>query len=246
MKLLIDAGNTRLKWAFWDGQTISGFSFCTYEELETGQLAIQPEKTVIDAVYLLAVSSAENQRTVINAVEKGLGVSPVQLQTQQGLGSVKNGYRCPGQLGPDRWAGIVGAYGVCGGPYCVVSCGTAVTIDAVDGAGQHLGGYILPGMRLQRRLVGEGTAQVQANGEVSTEGWGCDTASAVFRGSLEAIAGAIERSRDQLEQELGESACVVLTGGDADSVEALLRCDVRRVDDLVFKGMARMISGERE
>lgn len=242
MKLLLDAGNSRVKWSYLSAAGISRVNAASYEAfVEACPLRVDTADN-IEAIYLLSVTAGNKQVALQAEIERCCGITPVLLHTQQRLGETVNGYLKPEQLGVDRWAAIVGAQGIADGPVCVVDCGTAVTVDAVTRSGRHLGGYIMPGLSLQQQMLRDATARIDTAGQLQGQTWGRDTATAVARGPLEAITGAIERSLEQLEHQQPERACVILTGGDADRVESLLRCAVERVDDLVFRGMARMIN----
>src|SRR5699024_1677202 len=94
-------------------------------------------------------------------------------------GGVKTKYRYPERLGADRWAAAVGAYAASKKAVCVVDCGSAITFDAVDSAGRHLGGLIVPGWNLMRSALHLGTADLPFAEADSVELFAMDTTDAI-------------------------------------------------------------------
>jgi type III pantothenate kinase len=160
------------------------------------------------------------------------GVSPRRFHSRQHAAKVKNAYRDYQSLGADRWAAIIAGYQLYFGPLLICNCGTAVTIDLVDAAGLHTGGYILPGLTMTRRALHAGTAKLpQANGGDLSPA--TDTVSAISNGTLLQLVAAIER----IAFEYGQPDCV-LTGGDAVFIGSFLDIPFHHDPDLVLKGLA--------
>lgn len=245
MRLLLDAGNSRLKWAVLSEGELSAFDSCRYEDLESGPPPAWIRFREPVAVYLLSVATERRTKLVVQRAESLWELGIQQLETQAECGGLRNGYRSPGKLGSDRWAAMLGAYGEYNAPLCVADCGTALTVDVIDGDGQHLGGYIVPGVRLQQTLLNEGTSLDWSSDVVASGGcWGRDTASAISRGASESVAGVIERSGEALSRQLGSHIQTVVTGGDGASIVPLLDDDVIYDPHLVLKGMAIMVEAE--
>ena len=157
---------------------------------------------------------------------------------------VKNGYREPAQLGSDRWAALIGARQRVTGAVCVVDCGTAITLDALDAAGEFAGGVILPGITLARDAL-----RARAPGIAAAEGddsscFARSTAAGVAAGTLYGAAGAMERIVAEFGARLGKDMHVLLTGGDAPRLRPLLHGRwvgaTEAVPDLVLQGLARI------
>jgi type III pantothenate kinase len=160
---------------------------------------------------------------------------------------VTNAYSEPQDLGVDRWLAIIAAYQRAKGAVCVIDCGTALTVDVVDGKGQHLGGLILPGLGMMRDSLlqrAEGIDYEPENEPFSDDAvptlLANDTQGAVEAGSLYASIAFIERVVADLEREVGQAMQVLLTGGDAPDIEPLLARELDYSPRLVLEGLALM------
>jgi type III pantothenate kinase len=212
MLLLIDAGNTRIKWALADDGAGLG-AWAASGELVHAELAQLP------ATLQLALSGRTVSRALISNVAgdaSGLSLrAALGHVLQQGpgqarpateiswfaslpqLAGVKNGYRNPAQLGCDRFAAAIGARaGQPGRALIVATCGTATTIDAITPDGAFIGGMILPGLGLMASSLARNTAQLPQVGSDAAirAGFADNTDDAIIQGCLAAQAGAIERA----------------------------------------------------
>ncbi len=232
--LLIDAGNSRLKWGVWQA---SGW-------LEQGSLANDnlPDRAPWQAfapfvaAWVAQVGPAHVADWVRQHTTAHAWHWPHAMAQQCG---VENRYRQPEQLGVDRWLALIAARGRHAGPLLVVSSGTAVTVDALDGAGVFLGGAILPGLGLMRAALTSRTAQLQ-DVPGQWQRFPRDTADAIQTGCVNAIAGAI-RTQWQALAELQPPQLCLLTGGDAaELMPHLPGLPVQREDNLVLEGLLRV------
>jgi type III pantothenate kinase len=150
---------------------------------------------------------------------------------------VRNAYREPARLGADRFAALIGAHAHGAAPCVVVSAGTAISVDLLAQGGKHLGGIIVPGLRLMRDALNAGTAGVHAKpGQIVEMPDGTD--DAVATGSALAAVGAIESLRARLAARTEASVRVLLTGGDAALLAPLLAPPVEVAEHLVLEGLA--------
>lgn len=239
MNLLLDAGNSRLKWGLHDGRDWIADGALDYAQLPA--LAEQcrvgePLRRILGVNVAGAELAARIERALA-----GLGrVDWNRARSAQA--GVRNGYREPAQLGADRWAALIGAHHLHRGAALVVMAGTATTIDLLAGDGLFRGGVILPGLDLMRRALARDTAQLPyARGAYRQ--LPASTEDAILSGCCDAQAGAIERLFRRLADEPG--ALCLLGGGGAAVLEDLLEVPVRRVDRLVLEGLAR-IAGEAD
>ena len=177
--LAIDAGNTRVKWGLRDGG----------EWLRRGAVATGAVEAIAGDWGALpgparAIASNVAGEGVRTALERACGARGIALRfiaSEASRLGVVNGYRDPGQLGPDRWAGLVAAH-LCGpGNQLVVNAGTALTIDALDALGRFRGGLIVPGPALMRRSLEGGTAGLRLT-EGRFEAFPATTPDASWRG----------------------------------------------------------------
>lgn len=245
MRLLIDIGNTRLKWALLTGGELSKqHSFIYQEGLLSEQLAQTWAKLTPPAgIHIVNVASKETVQKVIEWVTQRWACPVDDIKSGIRCGKVVNGYNKPEHLGVDRWAAIVGAYEITGSAACVVDCGTAMTCDMVDSDGNHFGGVILPGQKMMRSALLGSTAGIQPVRELSQIAtlWGRDTTSCIDAGRLQASVGLIERLVVQMQCQLEEPVMAVLTGGDAEALLPWLSLPCRYEVNLVLQGLARIV-----
>ena len=160
-----------------------------------------------------------------------------------------NGYLEPGLLGVDRWLGIIGAWTIARQALCVIDAGTAVKADAVDAAGQHLGGLIVPGIHLMRESLLKRTSDIAKAAERSTPSLAGvlanNTIGAVSRGSVFALAGMTDLVVDFVAQHVGAKPKLFITGGDAPLITGAMRLPGEMVPDLVLRGLAAVAAAPR-
>jgi type III pantothenate kinase len=231
--LLVDSGNSRIKWALAEDQEwrLEGAVDQSAGALWQAFAALpQPDGVIVSNV---AGDDAEQRIRAACAAWP----CPVRIIAASGaLLGVQNGYDRPGQLGSDRWAALIAAWHRERAACLVVNCGTATTIDALSPQGEFLGGLILPGIEMMRRSLAAGTAQLaQESGSWSR--FPRNTGDAVFSGAIQATAGAIRR---QFEMLGADGARCLLSGGAADTVQPHLDIPHERVPDLVLHGLHRI------
>lgn len=243
--LLLDVGNTRLKWAWQSGETFLPGS----ELVHAGRLGIDQltqigrhhSPTRVVAVCVAGDSVAESLRIQVQR-EFGKQVEFVTAATE--VGGIRNAYKQPAQLGSDRWAALIAAHQRRPGYLCVIDAGSALTLDLVRPDGQHLGGYILPGLAMLQNCLLERTAIPLPPGSVNFASGtqpGNSTRSCIANGALQAACGLIERTVLQLEQQGNETVQCVLTGGDSQSLAAVLSIPYEIEPDLVLMGLAQIV-----
>jgi type III pantothenate kinase len=233
--LAVDAGNTRIKWGVLDGRHWNPGGALPTAEAE--RLA-QAWSAVPHAIPVIAsnVAGAEVERHLRGAcADRRLTI--IASQREQ-LG-VRNGYRDPGQLGSDRWAGLVAAHHAHPGHKLVVNAGTALTIDALRADGEFAGGIIVPGPALMRRALDRGTAGLRLTEGAFAE-FPASTPDAIASGTLQACVGAIERMRAAMSAHGWTPVRLILSGGAAQELRPHLPGDTIVEDNLVLEGLARI------
>lgn len=249
MNVVIDIGNTCIKWARANGERIDGRGQACHGESQGQALEALidalPER--LDAVGVANVAGPAMARALTQRLREARGIEPRFIDAGSG-GGLHPIYAEPARLGADRWAAMVAAHRRFPGPVCVVDAGTTVTFDAVDAEGQHLGGLILVGPRLAADALNRNTEQIGvdvslAAPPVGLELLGKSTDAAVVYGALLALAGAIDRAAESVADALGLEPTVLLTGGDARCLEPWLRTQVRYEPDLVLQGLASLLTG---
>ena len=206
--LLIDWGHTRIKWRYLGVSRASA-------EIDELAAALR----ACSQVWLSAVDKARLDMV------RALSAAPVRLaQSSASFGAVRNGYRDPEQLGVDRWLALIAAHSSWPDQdLFVLDAGSALTLDLLESKGFHLGGYIVAGRARYYRAVGgvaslSSAAQVAGGRGAVGNGYPADTATALGAGFERALGAWLESEWRSFDTD----AVVVLSGGDADWLQALL------------------------
>ncbi len=241
--LLIDIGNTFLKWGLFLAHARGE---ARENRLESGHLlleeiaglAAQFAKFPTPAQIVISnVAGTRVRSTMIRVLETWPDAPPPHwLIPQDEECGVINRYRNPAQLGSDRWAALIGARQLLGAkPALVVVCGTATTIDHLTAAGEFNGGVILPGVGLMLRALHQHTAALpDADGEYVENP--LQTVDAITSGCQHAQAGAIERVYRMHEARTPELVCLI-SGGAARALAPRLTIPFELHDNLVLEGL---------
>jgi type III pantothenate kinase len=243
--LLVDVGNTRIKWARLERGRIgavraavhSAWSGATYARRLLGRGA-RPTHMWVTSVAAPRVNRA------LAAAARRAGVAATFVTVPRRGGGVSVGYLEPWRLGCDRFVAAVGAHELFPrSSVCVIGVGTAMTVDLIDADGRHRGGAIIPAPALmietlftrthgiQRRA--RGGRRIRASGLFARA-----TRGGVVQGARYAAAALIDRAVEEARVALGRKPIVVLTGGEAATVRPLVRSACVVVPDLVLRGLA--------
>lgn len=217
MNLLIDVGNTRLKWC---AAGLQG----AISHAEPGQwLELEKQWRALGVPDQVAFGSVANE----NCVEQLLMLihklwpqrQPVRLFSQRDCCGVHIQYAEPMRFGVDRFAALVAARAACAAhPVVVIDAGTALTLDVLDAQGVHRGGWIMPGLRMMLHSLAHNTALL---GEVAMQGveQSClpqsATLPAISSGVRCMLVGGVRQALEVAVECLGNTPQVLLCGGDA-------------------------------
>ncbi len=237
MHLLIDLGNTRLKWAMAEGRDIHSGQALAHARQSDIREALRshwqnlPRPARVAIASVAASDLLEQVRWTIHRLWPGLEI--IRPQPQAHAHGVSNAYRQPEKLGVDRWLTLLAVRRYHDLPACVVDCGTAITIDILNVRGRHLGGMIAPGLTLMKRSLVQGTEALQSFQDEFAVGLADATEAAICNGALFAAIGLVEA----VVARYGQGMQLLLTGGDA-------RCIAGKTDlasviepDLVLQGL---------
>lgn len=240
MVLLVDAGNSRLKWSELDAAgNVSAQQARAYAERPALAVFIDllddyPDIEHITLVHVLTHLFDDSVREV--CAQRGVNLHVVR--SVAAAYGVASGYQNPAALGADRFVGLVAGHRLAGGRPClVIDCGTAITVDAVEGDGRHLGGLILPGLQLSAEAL---IARAQGRLSLSFEQPGIfadGTARAIGSGCLFGLVGAIEGICSRMQHAMSAPPLRVLTGGDAEHLRQWLQGDFLLQPDLLMYGL---------
>ncbi len=250
MLLLIDAGNTRIKWAVAGRERAGPGRWLHEGALARGDAAqLADAWRAVGPVHAAWVSNVAGPglRGSLEASLKeafGPGIAIEWFASTPERAGLRNGYRNPAQLGCDRFAAAIGARSLFPGEdLLVATCGTATTIDAVSADGVFEGGMILPGLGTMATSLALSTAQLPQIGEVAppAQAFADNTVDAIVSGCIAAQAGAIEHALAERRRARPGGALRCLLAGGAGAVLAphLALGDVplEKVDNLVLIGL---------
>lgn len=235
----LDLGNSYLKWRC--GPQGGRLAAVQLNAANLGAVwgALQPSR-----VRLASVAAEQGALEIATWVRERWGLVLEVAHTQACGGGVRNSYSDPTRMGVDRWLGMLAGFSRAQGACCVVDCGSAITIDYVGGDGQHLGGYILPGLRLMRVGLLGNTQRVKVEQELEADcSPGRSTDQAVQHGLQLMLAALAERVVNDCTRLLGPAAPLLITGGDGERFRAYAQCG-EWLPDLVLDGLAIALPGE--
>jgi len=234
MMLLVDAGNTRVKWALADANAAPG-EWRSHGAVLHAQLDEAAAEWMVAGVTRALVSNVAGPQLAARlAALLPAGIEVEWFASTFERAGLRNGYREPGRLGCDRFAAAIGARALASGQDLIVAtCGTATTVDAVAADGLFVGGMILPGLALMASSLATNTAQLPqvAPGALPAL-FGDNTNDAILSGVLSAQAGAIERAVAGHRA----TACIV-SGGAAPHIAPALKIAHHLVDNIVLVGL---------
>lgn len=238
MRLLLDLGNTRLKWSACDdtGELAHGavaWSEPVADTLREVWRALPPADAVLGASV---VDEAREALVAAQAIAV-LSREVHWVRSSAVACGVRSGYSEPERLGVDRFLAMVAAHAEGYAPCVLVGVGTALTLDALAGDGTHLGGVIAPGPQLMQQSLLGATARVRPEqaGVVTT--LADNTADAVVSGCWGACAALVERFTAQVAPQLGGAPLLLFGGGDAASLRSLVERPSELFADGVLRGL---------
>jgi type III pantothenate kinase len=235
--LQMDVGNSSAKWRLLEnGQVAARGKYVIDDEASRATLlACTPG---LNQVWISSVAGLEAEAALVAMLLERWQVEPWLARTQGCTGDLVNSYSDPSRMGVDRWLAMLGARRRVKGSLCVVDAGSALTIDFVDAAGRHEGGYIIPGAALMERALLLDTDRVRFDEDAGYElSPGLSTAEAVRHGIALAQAGAVGLALDRTGS---EPASLLFCGGGARVLMQLLNRGGEYVPDLVFEGLEVM------
>jgi type III pantothenate kinase len=246
--LLVDVGNTRLKWMCVNVGRDTPVHSELHLDCDIPSLLDQCWVDMDPPVQMVIANVAgEGIKDYINNwVKQHWGLAANFLSSPAEAFGVVNGYRQPGQLGIDRWLTLVAARHNYPEAVCIVDAGTALTIDVIDQQGFHKGGLILPGQTLMRESLSLRTKIPGITKTDTTPLLADNTSTAVLSACLQASVALIERVIRIWQQEHDQALRLILTGSDAVALEQLLETACEIQPDLVMQGLKLMATLEKD
>lgn len=243
MILELDCGNSFIKWRVleWDkahvfAEGVVGSDISLIDSL----LAIAGLS--LRHCRLVSVRAADETDQLVASLVETFGIKVLCAASAKQMGGVRNGYEEFERLGLDRWLAMLGGFQMASGACLVLDFGTAATADFISADGEHLGGFICPGMPLMRNQLRTHTRKIRYD-DISAEraievlSPGRTTVEAVERGCALMLRGFVLTQLELARSYWGGDFAVFLTGGDAELVADAVP-QGRLVPDLVFVGLA--------
>ncbi|HVW94759.1 MAG TPA: type III pantothenate kinase [Mucilaginibacter sp.] len=216
--LVIDIGNTLTKIAVFNGEDL--LHTAHYAQLDSGIL----DQVVTDYPVKKTIITTVKKNTVEWEEELAKKTTLIYFDSRMTSG-IKNHYLTPDTLGPDRLAGVIGAWHLYPGKSnVVIDGGTCITYDWVDAGGNYFGGSISPGLNMRYRALNNYTAGLPLLQPEETFNMpsGNDTASAIRSGVQNGIKYELEGFIKSYKKD-GEELNIVLSGGDSIFFDTLLK-----------------------
>lgn len=209
--LLIDVGNTRLKWAEEAGGQLIAQGAVAHEGKPADALS-RLDIDEPDAIHIVSVAGAAHELAINKVCLARWQQQPKYVRTQTEALGLCNGYAEPQRLGADRWVAMLAAWSLANGACVVADAGTALTVDVIDANGQHLGGIIAAGLHTsEKAVIGATRFPTRATPLQNHAGLGLDTEACVRQGAMLSCLGALNRAAATLP-----NAKRYLAGGDAE------------------------------
>ena len=242
--LLVDVGNTRIKWSVLRGERLGRQKALEHAEITARDLKRQLFARIpgLSRVIAASVAGTRLNRMLAATCRRETGLACEFVASARNAAGLTTRYKEPWRLGVDRFMAVIAAYHMARARgACVIDLGTAMTIDLVDTLGVHLGGAIIPGPELMVGSVLKNTAGIakRASGSLANKSlFAQDTRAAIHQGARYAAAAIVDRAVAEAQRTLQRTPLVLLTGGAAVQIEPLLQCSHVSVPDLVLRGVA--------
>lgn len=243
MKLVVDIGNTRTKWARIEENLMPGQSFLRDRGLDVEFDEAWSQLRHPEAVLISSVAEDDYEDKVSAWMRHRWHLQPDWFRSQRIIGGISSVYDDPGQLGSDRLAALLGARHLYSGTLGVIDCGSAITLDVLDHQDQHLGGYILPGAQWAQDWLLSQTARVRAELNPPTTELGTNTAACVSNGVYLGYGGALEHLMQHINHQTAQTIQWVATGGAWPSIRSFVPSSDKVLEqpDLVLIGLAHAL-----
>lgn len=253
MNLLIDIGNSRIKWCLYNSVEnefgIEGAMLHDKAELPALFSESWGHLDKPDRVVISNVSGQQLAESMDAWFEKTWQMKTEYVETEAFSFGVSNAYSDYQELGVDRWMAIIAAwqrFQQGGKAVCVVDCGTATTIDGISASGQHLGGFIIPGYTTMQEMLVNNTSDIElAKKILPSINFSSSTEEGVKSGCYLATISTIDRVVTTMQDDYGKQVNCIITGGNAELVIEQLAGTFEYEPKLVLHGLA-IFSGKTQ
>jgi type III pantothenate kinase len=251
--LLIDIGNSRIKWAVLEGDRLGKAQAAEYAGWRARDFArrVIGKSPNIERILVSNVAADDVSDALAAGARLARAPKPERVSTQRRACGVTIAYVDPWRLGVDRLLAMIAAHHrFPGRPVCAVAVGTAMTIDLVGADGRHRGGAIIPAPTLMVSSLLDGTSGIRRRAQGGGRGrgpalFGRSTRAAVEQGARYAAAAVADRAVSEARALVGQTPKLVMTGGGASALRPLIQTTSLLAPDLVLEGLAAWSLGVR-
>jgi type III pantothenate kinase len=240
VNLLVDVGNSRIKWVEQHADQLSDAHGDSYNKSDLAgtldRLWGGLEKPA--QIRISNVAGEIIEKELRQWTQERWSTQPHFARVTQSARGVMNGYADITRLGVDRWLSLIAAWSEYHQAACIVDCGTAVTIDGLNNKGRHLGGLILPGIALMQHSLRIAPAIPEIKTAAVAGKLADNTGDAVAEGCVLAVVSLIDRIVRDMQRGSRKKLICIITGGDAHRVRDLLAGDFVFRPLLVLEGLA--------
>ncbi len=242
-ELLIDSGNSRVKWGWGSKDGIVANAALENREIESTLQRLWGRELVPCKIWLANSAGERREHQLRHIVEVLWGIEVHSVRSSTSFGGIINSYHAPGQLGVDRWLGLIASWRRVRGSLCLVDCGTAITIDLINGSGNHQGGVILPEIGVSWAEFAEKVPHLSLDqGSSSSLLLGKSTEEGLRYGQSGSVA-TVDRVLEEIFQQHG-LATLLVTGGGGKILQQESAFGFLRVENLVLEGLFQVAKSD--
>ena len=252
--LLFDIGNSYLKWGLYDKDSIYQTETISLESINKIGFEILAKKLPdqIDACCASNVAGKSTGEKLKKFISTHYDIDINFVSSEKFGHGVTNGYQQPKSLGVDRWVAMIAAWSEIKSSLLIVDFGTALTLDAIDNKGVHLGGQIIPGSETMFNSLVTATSDINTSKldykySVASENFfGKSTTEAIRGGSQNALIGALEGAVHSMQKDSLEPVIVITGGGAKDIPKNFFGRNALFRPNLILDGLVYILKSNKK
>ena len=240
MKLLLDIGNSSVNWALEEGGQFTLDGAFRYDKNNLDK-NLQDKLSLLQTPTKILLANVAGNKVFASLdawVKQHWQLECWQPSVSAEFNQLKNSYKNTQEMGIDRWLAMIAAWEKYQTALCIVGCSTALTIDSIDSQGNHLGGYIIPGIELMQQALITKTEciNVTTNKHASIT-YAKNTQAAINNGAFFAATAMIDRAVMNLSDKPEALPICVIFGGMSELINPLLNAQFEHEPNLVLSGL---------
>jgi len=242
MKLLVDIGNTRSKFALSEDRSVRSAFTVSNEELSAEVLNSHCSESLVPAsAWISSVGPGAVLSLIDSWITVRFKMAATHVSVSGEVCGVTNGYHDLDKLGVDRWVAAIGARQVEDKlDLIIIDAGTALTVDWLSRNNVFEGGIIFPGYELMHRALVGNTAGIESKMQLTERIIGKTTSECVNSGISYGLVGAVERIVKEMQKHIKKQCAVIVTGGGAEALSSMMNIEFRLEPRLVLLGLAQI------